>query len=173
MHHNNGHHHHEGPSSRTFPTYVLGLLTALEADPSTTAANLHQSSTSAPSGFAMTNGSNSAERPAETDAIYAAVTRIAERLAKAESSQRTYHQAPRARLSLSGPIPPPPEPPKSHGSQKRKQSHASSPFASGVLQDLVNGGPKGIAVDDGPRSTAEEELGQLKDQVKDFARVLV
>lgn len=151
-------------SSRTFPTYVLGLLTALEASPVATSTGLQQTSNSAPSGFATPNGNN-LDRPAETDAIHASIGRLAERLAKAESLIPTNSTA------LSNGFQ---KPATSSAPTSTKSRHASNapPFSSAILQDLVNGGPPN-PYDEGPRSSAEEELGQLKDQVKDFARVYV
>lgn len=171
-------------SSRTFPTYVLGLLTALEADPAGTSASLHQATSQPPSAFSSaSSGSNSAlDRPAETDAIYASIARLADRLAKAEAGHQTVTTANQAAPNPSSQQQPFPSSSLQNGNKaapngaaatKPRPSSTASPFAPAVLMDLVNGGPPKLPPEEGARSTAEEELGQLKDQVKDFARVYV
>ena len=75
----NGKHTEGAQLGRTFPTFILGLLTALEADP----AHVSRSLTSAVAAeFGLANG----HAPPETDAILASVGRLAEKLQAANAN---------------------------------------------------------------------------------------
>ena len=153
-------------TTRSFPSYVSGLLAALEADPQSAAKNLRNGYS--PSSFQPSMPEES--RPIESDAIYASIVRLAERLAKAEAKGSINQPAP-----LQGALPPTPEisPAIMSESSDADIYHQATPAFAG--QTHITSVPMTPASSNEEPyvypASAEEELGQLKAQIQDFARV--
>jgi osomolarity two-component system sensor histidine kinase NIK1 len=163
---------------------VLGLLTALEADPQHAATSLHAAQ--AKGAGALDFGVSAEQAPVEMDAVLASITRIAERLAKAESgagrhSANDAHNN-GARSPVESPVP------FNHeavsrliglqpsASPSQPQPIATDSLSPSFVSKQAEVSPVasfGTESSDGApnRPSAEQELKQLKAQIKDFARV--
>ena len=190
--------HLDAQLGRTFPTFILGLLTALEADPAHVSRSL---ASAVASEFGLANG----HAAPETDAILASVGRLAERLqtgpatnaadvhVAAGQQQHSVNRTPSPSFDhdavsrLIGRQP-------SNGNVDKHQPASGS--AAGTPDELVVPGVPivsaeaaralhndhdrrandmldvdDVIVEDGQPLSAEKELRLLKAQVQDFARV--
>lgn len=156
--------------NRTFPTHILGLLTALESDPTSAAAALKAQDV--PSLFAASSGKT--DRPVETEAIHAALARLADRLSRAESASSTNRPHIGRRnssgTSQSSLVSPSPVLSSRAFSGLMGINDSSSVSTESTIAEDRDGEESGSPTfASGP--SAEEELGQLRAQVQDFARV--
>ncbi|CAD6583762.1 MAG: histidine kinase osmosensor [Cyphobasidiales sp. Tagirdzhanova-0007] len=162
-----------GHGMRSFPTLILGLLTALEADPAHVARSLHSSHARAPANFGLSHG----QTPAETDTILASISRIADKLAKQDDDHvrdvqtashvgAFNHEAVSRLIGIQAPYLPKLTPITATLTTPSYPSHRASSPDNSPRSAVTD-----IAEDDIGLPSAEKELRQLKAQIKDFARV--
>ena len=160
--------------TRSFPTLVLGLLTALEADPAYVAHSLHSPHARSPASFRLGQG----QAPAETEAILTSISRIADKLSRNDGSHLSdihasspapgafNHEAVGKLIGI--------QPPTSKsnfptaGLSLPSLSHNEETYSS---TSNIHAVAVENAEEDIELPSAEKELRQLKAQIKDFARV--
>lgn len=151
---------------RAFSTWILGLLNAVEGDTSNAAHGLE--AYTAPLAFAASP--TPSERPPETEAIQQAISRIATRLAKAETAVNSQQKtlSPNIASDIGSTVFLPPNVSELMGVKKNRPS---IDVTSDPISSSDGSTPPNINTPIRRMVTAEDELSQLQTQVQDFARV--